>query len=192
MFVAVCAVSLCLGRPAYANPVNPDLTAFDLDFLFDGISFSAGSPFGSVFSWTTPTGAFGGATLGTFDFNWNGTGGSLSLYDDLSNTQLLGGSVVNFRPSFLAPAGQFGGAFTALVRLTTTGLGFGNLVWVTLGSTNFTTVNTNLAPGQWTGFGTGQADITQAPEPSTLVFAVVGLVGAATVAHRRRRTHQVR
>jgi hypothetical protein len=104
---------------------------------------------------------------------WNGTTGSFLLSDYFSpNATFLQGTVYSFAATLFNP----GATFAAKVLLSTTSFGLGNDVFISMGSTDFSSTAIDL--------GSGQADITAVPEPGTLVL--MGL-GSAVVALRRRR-----
>jgi hypothetical protein len=172
MAITVAAL-LLMAATARASPVNPDLTISDLAVTYDGTNFGAVTdPSGfSFLSWTLPDGSFGGVTIGTATMTWNGTTGTFDVFDLLTATQLLSGTIQSLSAAVFNP----GAVFDLDVLLSVSSLDLGDRVNVEVNSPDYSSR---------TGVGTGNADVIAAPEPGTTALL---LLGGGAVAWRKRR-----
>jgi hypothetical protein len=181
--VATVALVFALARPAQATTIsNPDLTVYGSTVVWDGVSNFSSTCLACFFSWTTPSGSFGGISSGDFQLGWNGSSGNFFVNDFLGlsgiSGPLLVGTVTSFSANVANPGP--GAVFGGTLAFTTTNLGFGST-----GSYNFSSFD-------FTGrSGSADTDIAAIPEPTTL--SLLGLGGAILAARRRRaresRTH---
>jgi PEP-CTERM motif len=174
------AAILATARSAQATTINPDLSVLGTVISYDGVDFAA-SCTACTFSWTDPSGGFGGVSYGNFSLNWKPSVSNFSfLLTDADGTfsgilgTLLAGTVTSFAANVFNPGP--GASFGGTLALTTTNLGFGGAPTFTFSSFDFG----SSAPSA----GTADVDlIATVPEPATL--SLVGL--GALFAIRRRR-----
>jgi hypothetical protein len=172
--VVIAVLFASVGTARAAPMMNPDLTVYGVPLTWNGTVFSS-SCADCVMSWTTQAGDFGGLSLsGAFALDWNGSTGAFAVIDNdpLSDSGILGTLLAGNVTSFFGGAGLF----WATVGLTTTNLGLGDQVSVSLSSFDF--VN---------GAGTADVDIAPSPIPEPGTFALLGLGGTLMALRRRRR-----